>query len=32
VVVDGDVPLTDHALAQGWPMISLRFRDDEALS
>lgn len=25
VVVDGDVPLTEHAMRRGWPMISLRF-------
>lgn len=28
VVVDGDVPLTQHAMLKGWPMISLRFAED----
>lgn len=25
VAVDADVPLTEHAMTKGWPMISLRF-------
>ena len=28
VVVDGDVPLTEHAMRRGWPMISLRFPEE----